>query len=271
MTSLFRITALSTLSLAMLGLGGCADPNAGSNDVSADVGYVSFVKPKADLSKVSPIRKQALTDTATALGAQSALALRADTIDQTLKQQSAYLNKVFDFNQLLIKGNIQPPVLTEASNTLTADGKSALRLSDKTYKIVEPAKFVTTPANWRNYLWMSYSKPSVPDKSVLPHNAAEKIIWSDALKKGWQQGLEQANDIFANNLNRMKRDFNGMVLYRKLLASNMVTAPYISKADLGVTGDSNEIHINDKVLRIAANSKLIPNTSKWKPVITDGQ
>ena len=118
---------------------------------------------------------------------------------------------------------------------------------------------------------MSYNKPSTPEKSLLPKNNSESVVWNQALKAGWTQGLTQANEIFANNLNRMKRDMNGMVLYRKLLASNMVTAPYVSKADMGVTGNDKEIRINDKVLRIAANSKLIPNASKWKPVITQGQ
>lgn len=267
-----KILAVSTVGVTCLTLGGCADPNATTdatgNTASANVGYISFVKPSVDLSSISPIRSQALNDAATALGAQGALAFRSEQIDNTLKTQSDYLSKIFDFNQLLIKGNIQPPIITQGDNTLMADGTTVLRISDKTYKMLQPAKFVTAPINWRNYLWMSYSKPATPEKSLLPKNPAETQIWNDALRKGWEQGLQQANEIFANNLNRMKRDFNGMVLYRKLLASNMVSAPYVSKANLGVTGDSENIRVNDKVLRIAVNSKLIPNAKDWTPVIT---
>ncbi len=32
-----------------------------------------------------------------------------------------------------------------------------------------------------------------------------------------------------------------MILYRKLLAMNMVSPPYVSHTDLGVTGDASEI------------------------------
>ena len=69
-----RYAALSTIGLACLGLTGCADPNAGqdqdqtNNTTQANVGYISFTHPKVDLSSISPMRKQALVDGATALG-----------------------------------------------------------------------------------------------------------------------------------------------------------------------------------------------------------
>ena len=81
---------------------------------------------------------------------------------------------------------------------------------------------------------MSYKKPSLPNKSLLPTNRAEAYAWDEYLQDGWKQGLRQANDIFSANLNRLKRDFTGMVLYRKLLAQDMISSPTVAKADLGV-------------------------------------
>lgn len=118
---------------------------------------------------------------------------------------------------------------------------------------------------------MSYPKPSVPDRSLLPKNQAEAEVWNRFIRDGWQNGIKQANGIFATNLNRLRRDYSGIVLYRKLLAQDMVSAPYIAKADLGVTGDSNEIHVDDRVLRITAHSELQTDSSKWQPVITNPQ
>ena len=240
-----------------------------SNALSADVGYVDMSKvPYRAAGSVSPIRQQALEQAATSLGAQGALAWQAAHVNQSLEAQSTDLERIFNFRYLLINNNVLPPVLSEASNSLNLDNNHALRLAAHTYRIVSNARFVTAPPDWRNYLLLNFKKPSPPDKSLLPRDTAEIQIWNDSLKKGWDQGLQQANDIVSANINRLKRDYKGMVLYRKLLAQNMVSAPYVAKSDLGVTGDANQIRINDQILRITAISKLNTNSKAWNPVIT---
>ena len=71
-------------------------------------------------------------------------------------------------------------------------------------------------------------------------------------------------------MNRLKRDYTGMVLYRTLLAQNMISSPAVSKADLGVTGDANSLRINDQIMRITADSTLNPDSKLWQPVLTKG-
>ena len=56
-------------------------------------------------------------------------------------------------------------------------------------------------------------------------------------------------------------------MYRKLLAMNMVSPPYVSHTDLGVTGDGAEIHIDDRVLRITALPALNVNSSEWRAAV----
>ena len=96
----------------------------------------------------------------------------------------------------------------------------------------------------------------------------QEIISAISIKVGWNNGAEQADMIFTENLNRLKRDMLGMIMYRKLLALHMVSAPFVAKAQLGVTGDATQLRINDQVLRITAQSELQPNAKKWQPVIT---
>ena len=98
----------------------------------------------------------------------------------------------------------------------------------------------------------------------------QRRVWNFYLKRGWEDGLQQANDIFSANLSRLKRDFTGMILYRKLLAQGIITSPTISKADLGVTGDANAIRVNDEIMRITAHAALQPDSQKWNPVLTNG-
>lgn len=274
-----RIAPFLTLFLATLIIAGCVrsqtikehrvSNTASANTPSlAQLGYVEFNQLPTANGKINKIRLAALRETATTLGAQGALAWRGEHIDNALEKQAAYLDHVFNFNQILLKHNVLPPVLTESQGNLNLADNNTVRMADKTYKIVSPARFVTTPPTWRNYIWLSFKKPGVPDTTLLPANKAEARIWNFYLRIGWKEGLQQANDIFAANLNRLKRDYLGMVLYRKLLAQGIITSPQISKADLGVTGNADQLRINDEVMRITAHSALQPDSNKWKPILT---
>ncbi len=237
----------------------------------ADIGYVKVDAFPGGNGQINPIRWQALYETALSLGATGALAWRSEQINMSLDQNMGQLNQIFDFNQLLLNSNVLPPVLVESDNSLNLASDNSIRLAAKTYKIISPARFVTAAPNWRGYLWMNYPKPSVPDRTLLPKNQVEAQVWNRFIREGWQNGVQQANAIFSANLSRLRRDYGGMVLYRKMLAQNMVSAPFVAKADLGVTGDSNEIRIDDRVLRITANSELQTDSSKWQPILTNPQ
>ena len=245
----------------------CITGFAKHHSISADVGFVQKDNLPAGSASISPIRLKALKEAATELGARGALAWRSLQIDQSLKKQARYLDHVFDFNQLLINGNVLPPVITQGDDSLNVDNPEAIRAASKIYRIVSPARFASTPPTWRDYLWMNYAKPTLPDRSLLPQTQAEANVWNSYLKQGWRQGLRQADAIFSVNLNRLKRDYNGIALYRKLLQQRMISAPFIAHTNLGVTGDSHEIRINDRVSRITDQSKLQPDSLQWRPVI----
>lgn len=224
----------------------------------------------ANETKVNPIRATALKETAMTLGAQGALAWRSQEINKMLELNELSLEKTFNFRQLLLKDNVLPPVLSEGRNELNIADPNTLRLADHIYKIESPPRFVTAPPTWRDYLWTNFGKPEKPDSSLLPKTQDERDLWNEYIKIGWADGVQQANQIFSANLGRLKRDYAGMILYRKLLAENMVTAPFVAKTDMGVTGDENEMRVNDQILRITATSKLITNSHKWKPAVTPG-
>jgi defect-in-organelle-trafficking protein DotC len=217
--------------------------------------------------QTSKIREMALKETALSVGAQSALAYRAKIIDEQLIRQARYLDAIYDFKALVLEHNVLPPVLLEGRNTLNLADTQTIRISDRVYKVAKQAQFVTTPPNWRQYLWMDYKKPETPHMTLLPKTKDERLIWVHYVTRGWQNGVEQANTILQENIARIKEDFAGMILYRKLLAMNMVTPPYVSHTDLGITGDQNEMHIDDKVLRITALPALNMNSSEWKAAL----
>jgi len=267
-----RVCWYKTISIAICAgtlpfLGGCAYHH---KIPLAKAGYVNPHKlPKTGAkTTLTPIRKDALREAATTLGARGALAFRSRHIDEQLKKQSDYLNQIFNFNRLLLTNNVLPPVLVQANDSINVDNSDTIRTAQKVYKIISKARFVSTAPTWRDYLWLSYKKPNLPSSALLPRNQKEADFWNKYFKIGWAKGLVQANDIFADNLNRLKRDYLGMLLYRKLLAEGMISSPKIAKADLGVTGNANELRIHDEVARITAHSALQPDSQKWKPILT---
>lgn len=217
--------------------------------------------------EMGKIREMALKETALSLGAQSGLAWRAKIIDQELTKQARNLDTIYDFNSLVLEHNILPPVLLEGRNTLNLADAQSIRVSDRTYKVAKQAHFITTPPTWRQYLWMDYVKPENPNFTLLPKTKTEKQLWYIYTTKGWKNGIDQANTILEESIARVKEDFGGMILYRKLLAMNMVSPPYVSNTDLGVTGDANEIRIDDRVLRITALPGLNINSNEWKAAV----
>lgn len=215
------------------------------------------------------IRVKALEDTAMSLAAQGGLAAATNEINGHLEKDKWYLETLFNFNGMMLSHGVLPPVLVQGDNSLNLADPNTIRVADKTYKIVQQARFVTTPPNWRDYIWVNYSKPELPSKFLLPRNADERKIWVKAIKVGWDKGYQQAYNMFQQNLARLKRDYQGMILYRKLLQHHMISAPFVSRTELGVTGDGSDMRINDQVLRITELPKLQTESNGWKAIVVN--
>lgn len=214
------------------------------------------------------MRVQAVQETALSYGAQSGLAWRSRQINNVLEKHDHTMARVFDFNAMIMQHNLMPPVLSEVDSTLHMADADTLRLSDRVVEILKPAHFVTTPPSWRDYLSLRFKQPDAPNRTLLPRNQEERQMWDEQVAIGWTQGMEQADAIFETNLGRLKEEFTGMVLYHTLLSQHMVSAPYVSQAQLGVTGNNKRMRLNDKVLRITAHANLQPNTTqRWTPVV----
>jgi len=223
---------------------------------------------KTDLSQ---LRVKSLQDSGMSMGAQGGLAWASKQINTKMERDGKYLDTIFNFNAMMLSHGVLPPVLIEGDNTLNLDDPNTVRVSDRTYRIVQQARFATTAPNWREYLWLSFEKPPLIDRTLLPRTVDEQNIWRKAVRSGWQKGIEQTYSIFQQNLARLKRDFRGMVLYRKLLQQKMINAPFVSRTELGVTGDGTDMRINDQVLRIVEHPKLQTNSRNWKAIVVKQQ
>ncbi|MFM8454923.1 MAG: type IV secretion system DotC family protein [Gammaproteobacteria bacterium] len=219
---------------------------------------------KSGQSKVNSMRANILRDTALSMGARGGLAEQAQEINKMLLKHESLLYRIFNFNLMLVNEHVLPPVLIEGRQTLHLASHDSIRIADRTYEILQQAKFVTAAPTWREYLWMSHTSPETPDVSLLPKNYQEKAIWKKFLTEGWAAGKHQAELIFLENINRLKRDYLGMLRYKSLLSQNMVSPPFVASTELGVTGGGQKMTVDDKIMRITAFPMLQADQSTWK-------
>lgn len=265
-------TTVTTIALC-LSLAACKSyESEGTAELVKLRSYRDLTKSSVKEEKVNELRYMALRNAAVSIGARAALAYRAKQINEMLQENYRELDRVFNFQPLVLQKNVLPPVLTEGRNNLSQQNPNVLRLSDRNYTITEQARFVTAVPSWRSYLLMHYLEPELPDRSLLPRNGAESDIWDRYVQDGWNAGILQAENIYTENLAKLQRDIQGMLRYHTLLAQNIVSEPYIAETNLGITGDSSNMSVNDRVLRITALPELKTDDNKqWKAEITPNE
>ncbi len=218
----------------------------------------------ANKDNVTELRKEALRDVATQLGASTGLAHRMRELKIQTDTKAQELDKLFDFTKRTIDNGVLAPVLTEGLSNYAQNSDDQVRIADKIYKIEAPAKFVSVYPTWRSYLRFAFPSFELPQKTFLPQNDTEKAIWDAAVKEGWNKGVTQANRIYEASYAKMERDYMGMIKYQLLLEEGLITPTIVAKQNLGVTGGGKEMAINDQVFRITDHSALNPKTSDWK-------
>lgn len=217
------------------------------------------------------MRDQAMKETALSYGARGGLARRTWEIRQELDQNASNLSKTYNFNTLLISAPsgllIEPPIVTEAERNVlvSGDGQKAA-VSDTIIKIGREARIVTAPRDWRTYLERDWGKVEKPPEVLLPRDERERVNWAQWVTEGWEAGYKQADEILQADIDRMVRDYTGMVRYRWLLAQNMISAPYALQEDRGVTGGGDEMRIGDRALSITGQSELMARPEQWQAV-----
>lgn len=226
---------------------------------------------KEDPSLLSTnIRAKALKEAALSYGARGGLAWRTFKIRQMLENHGSYMDKVYNFSQLLIPAPsgllIEPPIITEDDNALiiNKEGQEAA-VSDRLYNINKNAQIVSAPRMWRNYLERDWGEVTPPPDILLPENKVERENWIKYVREGWAKGIDQADEIYQDDLNQLTANYQGMVRYRMLLAQGMVSPPYALQIDRGVTGGGNEMRVGDRAVQITGRPELQTGSDQWQP------
>lgn len=242
-------------------------PAASLSEILAKTGKVhKREKPKDAEDR---LRAPAMQEAAMAYGAQAGLAFGTREINLELGKKAKDLKAVYDFEGLMIIGPngvmVQPPVISEARDTWESfDAGKTLRVADTVFEIIEQARFTSVAPMWENYLVNAYSEPKTPPVALLPSSQEEIGAWNGWVREGWDSGKEQARQIFETNLNRLNRDFNGMVRYKTLIEEGRVSPAILAEGELGNTGTGQDLRVNDRAIRITRDPALVADPSNWE-------
>jgi defect-in-organelle-trafficking protein DotC len=182
------------------------------------------------------LRAPALRDAALSYGARGGLAWASQQINRELNDQAPELSRTFDFKRFLIRqpaGDVTllPPVIVESRETYEqADAGRTLRVADHFYEILEQARFAPVAPLWHTYLIRHYTAPERPQDSLIPKNEGERDLWRSFVANGWDKGVEQAREIFRDDMRRLERDYAGMIRYSELLEKGEVSPPVDRKS-----------------------------------------
>lgn len=268
---LFTLKAAEAKSVADI----IAENNAAPQARPPTLDEIRHIQPQGSFSGEDAglpldIRLDALREAAISYGARAGLAARTFEIREETEKRARYLDRVFDFSKLLIPAPsgllIEPPVVSESVNGLLIDtGGQQAAVSDKIFNIINNARIVSAPRNWRTYLEREFGAVDPPPDLLRPQDKEERLVWIQNVDLGWEEGMKQANEIFQDDLNMLSADYQGMVRYRLLLSQGMISAPFALQTDRGVTGGGDEMRIGDRAVQITGVPQLITGSQEWQP------
>lgn len=215
-------------------------------------------------------RDRALIDVGLSMGVKAGMASELRQIGEVIEVNKRNLDTVYDFGRYLIQGRVVPPVITEARDLYNQDGDYTLRLSGAYYKIESQAHFSSVAPTWRDYL--SFALHIDPEEgggyaSVIPKTSDEQELWKAAVADGWHQGVAQADLMFKHAMDRMNRDFEGMIRYHTFVAEGKLSMPAIANEAIPVTRDGQSMAVDETLLRITTLPSFDGRPSHWKGVV----
>jgi defect-in-organelle-trafficking protein DotC len=178
-------------------------------------------------------------------------------------------DQIFIFRSLMLaNGRVQPAIILESEDIFIKESNLLTREIKQSYKIIEQAKVVSAPKDWRNYIMsvLYVEKPRVPHEILLPRTKSEKTEWEKGVTIGWKKGEQMAYDNIKLKIRKLGKDFLGMVRYHLMLQQNIVSTPITYETPISVSSSSNgeALNIGETIFEINMLPTFNSNSETWK-------
>lgn len=201
------------------------------------------------------MRLKLIEDFARQSAIKAAMIAANKQINNVIQSDSRQLDAIYNFNALMIQGKVIPPVISEANDLYNQKGTDQIRLTKRVYNIEKQASFSSTAPNWRSYLNVNYEadafdKISFMGGDLSPRNEVERRVWQKATVDGWNIGINEAGIALQQKLERLNRDYIGMIKFHLLAMQGRITMPAISSYNLYDKNTGVQWAIDETLLRI---------------------
>ena len=215
-------------------------------------------------------RRAAMRDAALSFGMQSGLVRRTHELRRLLEGFERQLDRIYRFDRLLIARDgflVSPPVVVEtnAAFRLAEHGKRAAT-ARRVLRIAREAEVLGGAPGWREYFERSWEAPRAPSTVLFPRTPDEETLWRAWVSEGWSEGTRLAEDTFESDLDRLNRDFVGIVTWRILERQRIVTAPGVEVTSTAVVGGGAEMRVDARELEIREDARLNPVIDDWRVI-----
>lgn len=235
-----------------------------ADDPSAEIRKLQQLRGSAELKpEVVQLRSSVIKEAAYVLGVQSGVCWQHDLRIKALEEIAPSLDRIFNFSPLLIHGDVLPPIIIEAGPGLRIENKTTATSVIKHYKILFDAQFISTPPNWRTYLAQPFEKAENINPVVLPKTGAEEELWKEHVRKGFHDGIRQADLVFETQLNTLVRDYSGVIRFHALARQGILAMPEVSRGNCDITVNGKELKIGERVFRVSGTQ--FTKVEAWKP------
>jgi len=210
------------------------------------------------------IRGQAIREAAVTVGIQGGIKWRYSMIDRAIERIASDLDRIYDFQPLLIQEKIFAPIITEANNPFGLKDDGSATSSTMSFEIISDARIVAQQPSWRDYLIHNFDASNSINPLLKPKTDEETAAWHQGVSEGWSEGVKIADRMSVENINRLTRDYRGAIRFHMLAQQGVITMPTLSIGDLGVRVNGKKLDINQRIFRITAPTEYKVDTKDWK-------
>lgn len=228
-------------------------------------------KPGSELSMelAEEMRREAMRAAALSYGAQGGLAWRSWKIERdVIAKHADNLDRLYGFRRLTETRHgftVVPPVVGETRQAvrLGRDGRRAASAA-RVVRIMEPERLATAPPHWRDFLVRRWREPEAPVSLLFPRDKAEEADWALWIAEGWNEGVRQADVIFAADLDRLNGVLEGIARWGTLHDARMVGAPVVQVSEAATAGDGRVMRVGETLVRLGRPAELEVRAREWR-------
>ena len=221
------------------------------------------VKHRRDVEIKKGFRGTEIYNEAVRYGAQVALSSTINDFVKGVEKRQSELRNVYDFGSLMLShGTVVPPVVSVSRDVVSSVGDKYQRIAAR-YKIISQAKFVSTPITFLDYFNFQDYEVDSPSEYNVPLSDNEMNYWRNGVYDGWLAGSNQASVEIESAVNRLNRDYIGMVRYTIMLLSNMVSEPVVNKNSRSTDSTKDSLDVGKVTLNISSDMRFKADDELW--------